>query len=362
MKVDDQKLLSPFTINGCEVKNRFVSKVELDEGVTTFKGMFTTHTMEYYERRAEEGIGMIVTGKQSSAMYRPRPDVTSYPSITETTEYVHRLKKMVDRVHRFGTKVFADVNTRFENVLPGFMLVKRLKETDVKPNNKVVQMNPNAAEDKIIDEYVKLATVARIVGFDGIQVDISPLDTSTNNHKFVVESSLSSKRDVKREIHKRISIAEKIVESIKIVCGDDFPVMLNIKINDEFIAYTQSTSTSPNYSTESVELDFVLQSISKLEIAGFDALNVDITASSYQFDNRNNYLLKRNLVLINKIKKQVNIPVILEAFKEQKQLAIHVLTKGFVDAIGVEDSYMLRHDLPLTNEGGSDHLTNYWIA
>lgn len=37
MKVDDQKLLSPFTINGCEVKNRFMSKVELDEGVTTFK-------------------------------------------------------------------------------------------------------------------------------------------------------------------------------------------------------------------------------------------------------------------------------------------------------------------------------------
>ena len=362
MKQDQQKLFSPFKINGCEVKNRCVSKVELDEGVTTFKGMFTTHTMEYYERRAEEGVGMIVTGKQSSEMYTSPQDISDNPSGAETAEYIHRLKKMVNRVHHFGTKVFADINTRFESALPGFLLVRRPKDTKMKPVNKVVELNRFAEEEKTIDEYVKLATVARIVGFDGIQVDITPVGSKLCNHNFIVESELASKRDIKREMHERIAFAEKVVESIKIVCGDDFPVMLNIKIDDEFIAFTQTTSGIQNYSTEGVGLEFVLQSMSELETAGFDAFNVDITASSYQLDDRNNYLLKRNLVLINKIKQRVNIPVILEAFKEQKSLAKSVLSKGFVDAIGVEDSYMLRHDLPFANERCSDQLSNYSIA
>ncbi|WP_297092605.1 hypothetical protein [uncultured Draconibacterium sp.] len=176
MKNNEQKLISPFAINGCEVKNRCVSKVRLDEGVTTFSGMFTTHTMEYYERRAEEGVGMIVTGNQSSEMYAPRQDLTDYPSGAEMTEYIQRLKKMVERVHRFGTKVFAGVNTSFSSALPGFLLVRRIDESKNKVReDKVVTLNSYAEEDQAIDEYVRLATVARIVGFDGIQVDLTPV-------------------------------------------------------------------------------------------------------------------------------------------------------------------------------------------
>ncbi|WP_297092606.1 hypothetical protein [uncultured Draconibacterium sp.] len=177
-----------------------------------------------------------------------------------------------------------------------------------------------------------------------------------------MDSSFNKITNLQGEIRERIAFANKVVEAIKIVCGDDFPVMLNIRIDDKFIAATQSARSREKAWSDYNGIERVLEGVSELELAGFDAFNVDLTASSMKFESSNDYLLKRNLVLINKIKQQVSVPVILEAFKEQKELAKKVLHKGFVDAIGVEDSYLLRHDHPSAQDTVYDHYSKYWIA
>ncbi len=328
--------------------------------------MYTTKSEDYYIQKASEGVGLIVAKNEKTTNYTKSSYASRSSYGNQASVMVTKLRKMVERVHHFGTKVFAEINSDHNCTLPSFLLVRRVSNTTKTKEingNKVV-MNSFNQEEKEIEEYVKLATVAKIAGFDGVQVDISASQSLSNRYKYVMDYTTSAADELVRFVSERFAFAGRIVESIKIVCGDDFPVMLNFKINDDFIALTKKQFSGKSTWQWNSGIDLILNGVSKLELAGFDAFNFDITTSTYKFDESNSYLLKRNLILVNKMKAKVSVPVILETFREQKELAKHVLHKGFVDAIGVEETHNVRKEDSNSSgdEGRDDYLSNYWIA
>ena len=62
MKKEHQELFQPIRIGGVEIKNRYVMSPMADFGLVDKQGVPTDAGVEYFVRRAQGGIGLILTG------------------------------------------------------------------------------------------------------------------------------------------------------------------------------------------------------------------------------------------------------------------------------------------------------------
>ena len=343
------------------VKNRQVSNLDLGTAVGTVNGIFSTQSMDFYSSKANEKIGMIVTKSQSEDLQfdvkKADSDAGHYLS-----GYITRLKKMVDRVHQFGTKVFAELNSESNNFLPSFLPVKRVKNPIINRHwdDDVIVMNSEIEKEKVIDDYVKLATIAKMVGFDGAQVDISTGNATSD--KYMMDYHPTNTNATKA-LNERFEFAERVIDAIKVVCGDDFPVILNVNVDDEFLTLAGKQDVAQNILQNSTDNGNFIHGLQKLEEVGYDAFNLNITSTNFSKVSDNTYLLKRNLVLVNKIKDAVDIPVILQLQKEHSNLGAKALNKGIVDAIGLEERVLSEHNNQnRENVNYSNVQSGYWAA
>lgn len=356
MKQNNSRVNTPFQINDYQLKNRKVSELNTATFSNDTGGFFSTQSVDFYSNQTM-GAGMVVAKSKKGDVTWGINKQNELIKSNYGKGQIKQLRKMVERVQRFGTKVFAELNAEAGKYLPAFMLVKRTKKPILNRHweDDMVVLNPSMEKEKVIDEYVKLATMARITGFDGVQVDIS---TGFNTkYEYVMDGSSSSGNSLSLAIVERFEFAQKIVEAIKIVCGDDFPVVLNIEVDNDFVALTTNQAQSKYKYQNHTSNGQVINGLMKLEEVGYDAINLNFTSPGYDVQPQSNRVVKRNLVLVNKIKNALDIPIILQLDKQYQALANKVLNKGFVDAIGLDNSLLMQ-------DGGDNNSeqANYWIA
>ncbi len=100
-------LFTPGQIGNVTVKNRVVMPPMM-LGFGQFDGTPTEKMMDYYEERAIGGVGLIVT---EITRVNDFSGASAFAQLAISHDYhIAPLKKMIDRVHRHGTKMFIQLH------------------------------------------------------------------------------------------------------------------------------------------------------------------------------------------------------------------------------------------------------------
>lgn len=225
------KLLSKFNINGVgEIKNRIVM-APMTRGFADKNHCATSEISDYYERRARNDIGLIIT---EGIIIHPSGD--GYNNVTHlfTNEQMLSWKNVVDNVQKYKTKIYAQLwhcgRISHSDYTSGFDLISSTNkpaEGMNRQNNKpfgiprALKLDEMETTYKMFNHSAELALKA---GFDGIEVHMGHgylvdqfLDKNVNDRKDKyggsIENRIRFSIELLKSLTKKIN-AEKIMVRI----------------------------------------------------------------------------------------------------------------------------------------------------
>jgi 2,4-dienoyl-CoA reductase-like NADH-dependent reductase (Old Yellow Enzyme family) len=211
---DPSPLLTPFTINGLTLPNRFVmpgmQRQWCDDGVPQ------PRLADYYRERVEGGVGLIIT--ESCAV--------DHPSSTETPMFcrINDVTKSAwarcfDAVNRAGGRMFMQLWHEGAVRRAGDILSPSGLVHAGKPNGRAATL-PDL--DAIRDAFVRGALAARDIGAAGIEVHAC--------HGYLLDQFLWAETNQREDgyggddIRARVRFPAEIVRGIREALGANFPI------------------------------------------------------------------------------------------------------------------------------------------
>lgn len=102
-----KRLYTPFKVNKLELKNRVImSPMSIGH---TVDGFIMDDVVEFYKRRAQGGVGLIIFANMQWDKLRYNPN---HGAMLTDEKYIPSLKKLTDAIHEGGSKVFAQLMHR----------------------------------------------------------------------------------------------------------------------------------------------------------------------------------------------------------------------------------------------------------
>lgn len=223
-----KRLYTPFKVNKLELKNRVImSPMSIGH---TVDGFIMDDVVEFYKRRAQGGVGLIIFANMQWDKLRYNPN---HGAMLTDEKYIPSLKKLTDAIHEGGSKVFAQLMHRGRcanrasiqgeqavapSPIPGrfthFEMPKELTVEEIK---------------EFVDWQAEAAVIAKKAGFDGIEIEtnsgylygqfFSPL---TNHRTDEYGGSLEN----------RCRFMVETLEGMRAAVGPDYPISLRVSGSD----------------------------------------------------------------------------------------------------------------------------------
>lgn len=202
-------------------------------GLADAEGGFNRRGIEYYVRRAQGGVGLIITGV---TMVDDVIEVHSRPNCPTSTHnpvhFVRTSREMTERIHAYDAKVFLQMSAGFGRVT----IPTNLGEADPVAPSAI----PHRWLDKtcrpltideihhIVEQFGQGAYNAKRAGFDGVQ--IHAVHEGYLLDQFAISFFNQRTDQYGGSLGNRLRFAKEIVEEIKNRCGQDFPVTLRYSL------------------------------------------------------------------------------------------------------------------------------------
>lgn len=355
-----QNLFTPGQIGNVTLKNRVVMPPMM-LGFGQFDGTPTEKMMDYYEERAIGGVGLIVT---EITRVNDFSGASAFAQLAISHDYhIAPLKKMIDRVHRHGTKMFIQLHHPgrqnlglmmgtvpvsiamhrligncydkiFYKVAP---MGKKLMEKDLvlKTSSPSECNRAYSAESlnremtvqeirKIIQQFIDGALRAQKAGADGVELHAA--------HGYLIQQFLSPYTNQRTDcyggsLQNRLRFLLEILKGIKTACGSDFPVIVRLSVDE---CYKEIGREGIGYTLEEG-----VQMAKAIEAAGADAIDV----SSAGYDTYNYWLEPTSFepgwrkYMAAAVKKEVKIPVLAANLIRSPEQAEAQLAEGIQDFV-----------------------------
>lgn len=188
----------------------------------------------YYRRRAEGGVGLIITegtciGHPAASGYKDVPDLSGIQSLKGW-------RRVVEAVHQAGARI-----------VPQLWHVGPIRRPGMGPDPQVPGYGPSEISEEgkllvkamtlddieeVIEAYAQAARDAQAVGFDGVEIH--------GAHEYLLDSfiwSRSNQRDDEYggSLANRTRLAARVVQAVRKATGPDFPILFRFsqwKISD----------------------------------------------------------------------------------------------------------------------------------
>ena len=234
---DVRSLLAPATVAGLTVRNRFVmapmTRARSPQGIPT------AEVAGYYRRRAEGGVGLIITegtliDHPSAGHDQAVPRMSGGPP-------EHSWRHVVEEVHRAGGTIAAQlwhVGSLREGADERLIWSPSgVRETG---ERRGVPMTGQDI-DHIIDRFAEAARVAQRAGFDAVEVH--------GAHGYLVDEFLWAATNHRRDGYggtrrNRARFAAEIVHAVRDATSPDYPVIFRFSQFKER-AYTARLAETP---------------------------------------------------------------------------------------------------------------------
>lgn len=238
-------LLEPAAVAGLTLRNRFVmapmTRARSPQGVPT------AEVADYYRRRAEGGVGLIIT----EGTLIDHPSAGHDPAVPRIAPGAaeHGWRHVVEEVHRAGGKIAAQLwhvgSLREGEDERLIWSPSGVRETGARTG---VAMTGQDIE-LIVSRFAAAARVAQRAGFDAVEVH--------GAHGYLVDEFLWAATNHRRDGYggtrrNRARFAAEIVHAVRDATGPDFPIIFRFSQFKER-AYTARLAETPTELQEIVE-------------------------------------------------------------------------------------------------------------
>ncbi len=321
-------LFSPITIKTMELKNRIVMP-PMGTGFGELDGTPSQRSIDYYAARAQGGVGLIiveVTGVHSSGKM---PGVLSL----HDDSLIPRWRDLANAVHAHGAKIIPQLSHPGRQVISAITGTQLLAASAIPcPMMKETPKEMTKEDiEEIVEAYGEAARRAKEAGMDGVEIH--------GAHGYLIcnfMSPWSNKRtdEYGGSLSGRLRFALEVIESVRAKCGTDFPMTVRLSC-DEMV----KGGLVPE------EVEIICRILAE---AGVDVLSI----------SRGNYGAFRwfippgavpiavNASFTERVKKLVDIPVIVAHRIHDPLVAEHILAMGKADLVAMGRALIADPDLP----------------
>jgi 2,4-dienoyl-CoA reductase-like NADH-dependent reductase (Old Yellow Enzyme family)/thioredoxin reductase len=323
-------LFSEGQIGNIEIKNRIVM-LPMARQFQGFNGEVTQKTIDYYAERAKGGVGLIILG--STRVFPPGHQFYTPASLNIGDDrYIPGHCDLVQAIHAHGAKVAIQFGH-----IGGQTVHQSVAASDVQQFfcDGTAYCKPRPiTRDEIYDMFEWFgqgALKAKTAGYDMIEIHAA--------HGYLLSGFLSPKLNLRTDefggsLENRVSIIVKLIQQIKRMVGDDFPVGVRISA-DDFVEGSIDLGESPRVARI-------------LEEAGADVISV--SAGSHETQHLSNDIMRMDedfkRPLFEAVKKELNIPIIVGGGYRNPDRADKIVADGVADFLGMARSFLADPDWP----------------
>ena len=290
-----------------------------------FNGEVTQKTIDYYTERAKGGLGLIIVG--STRVFPLGHQFYTPASLNIGDDrYLPGHCDLVQAIHAYGTKVAIQFGH-----IGGQTVHQSVAASDVQQFfcDGTAYCKPRPiTRDEIYDMigwFGQGAVRAKTAGYDMVEIHAA--------HGYLLSGFLSPKLNLRTDefggsLENRTRIIVELVQQIKRMAGDDFPVCVRISA-DDFIEGSIDLGESP--------------AVAKiLEQAGADVISV--SAGSHETQHLSNDIMRLEedfkRPLFEAVKKEVDIPIIVGGGYRNPDSAEKIVADGIADFLGMARSFL----------------------
>lgn len=352
-----RNLFQPIKIGKLEVKNRFAMAPMGPLGLSDTEGGFNQRGIDYYTERAKGGTGLIITGVTFVDNEVEEHGMPNVPCPTHNpVHFVRTAKEMTERIHAYNAKVFLQMSGGFGRVT----IPTNLGEyPPVAPSpiqhrwlDKTCRELTVEEIHAIVEKFGKGAFNAKRAGFDGVQ--IHAVHEGYLIDQFAITLFNRRTDEYGGSLENRLRFAREIVEEIKRICGDDFPVTLRYSPKSFIKDFRDGALPGEEFVEKGRDLDEGIEAARLLVSYGYDALDVDVGSyDSWWWSHPPMYQEKGLYRPFAKIMKEtVNVPIICAGRMDNPDMAAAALEDGTCDMVSLGRPLLAEPDYVNKLRGG----------
>lgn len=346
-------LFNKSQINRMELNNR-IFRSATHEGMADENGLPKEELKDLYVQLARGGVGCIITG-YTGIMQNGKSSLKNMLMIDEDGK-LEKYKDIVNAVHENGSKIImqlAHCGAQARSAITGTELISPSGKKDLAFTEDISKKMDEDDIEMVIQSFVEGAVRAKKAGFDGVQIHIA--------HGYLLCQFLSPYTNTRNDkwggsVEQRFEIIKEVMLRTRKAVGDDFAIIAKLNIEDNregglrVEESLEAAKLLEKYSCDAIELScgvvedgFYLargrMPMRAIEYFTSGILNAD-TRDIYDEPTR-----LYNLEGAKKIKKAVNIPIILVGGIRDKVDMEMALSSG-MDYVSMSRALIREPDLP----------------
>lgn len=361
MRKEYEPLFTPFKIGNVEIKNRFVM-CPMTGTSPIMKNKFNQSIVEFYKRRAKNGVGLIIT---APCMVLDMWGRGYWLSDAEDT-FKGPFKNFVSEIHECGSKIFMQlgvglgrvVHTNPEVPIPGAEIKNILTAASELPNVWDPQIIHRAlTREEIIelrDNTIKSAVLAKESGVDG--VEIHAVHEGYLLDQFAISFFNHRNDEYGGTLENRMRLACEIVKGIREACGEDFGISMRFGIVSKIKDFNSGALPGENYIEKGRTKEESIAAANMLIQAGCNAFNADNGSyDSWYWAHPPVYMAPAcNLSDAEFLKSNIEATVICAGRMENHLKTAAAIKENRIDAVGIARQFLADYELVSKLERGKE--------
>jgi 2,4-dienoyl-CoA reductase-like NADH-dependent reductase (Old Yellow Enzyme family)/thioredoxin reductase len=319
-----EKLFSPVHIGRVEIENR-VAMTAMGVNLAAAGGGVNDDIIAFYEARARGGVGLIISG-----ICRVMDEAGAGEACqiaARNAEDQQGLERLMDTVHKYGTKMFIQLHHPGRNYGLGGEQAVSASAVEYPGSGKAPRALTVPEIEQIERAFINGARLAQTAGVDGVELH--------GAHGYLINSFLSpylNRRDDRYggSFENRIRFVLEIIAGIRAACGKDFPLGVRLSAEEFLGDKGNDIAASCKIAVE-------------LEKAGVDFLDISSTIPDSPVPasiEPGTYEQGWKKYMAAEVKKHVKIPVIAVANIKEPDVAESILEEGCCDLVGVARGHL----------------------
>ena len=318
MKNDYPHIFSPLTVKNMTIKNRIVM-MPMGTNYGEQNGEMSFLHINYYEQRAKGGTGLIIV--ENASIDSPQGSNGTTQLRIDHDNYLPRLFKFCENIHRYGTKIAIQINHAGASAISSRINMQPVSASDVPSKEGGEIPRPLSREEilHIVKKYGEAAKRAQTAGFDAVEIHAG--------HSYLISQFLSPITNKRTDefggsVENRTRFCRMVIDEVRKQVGPFFPIMLRLSA-DELMEGGNTLDDTLKY------LDYLQEEVDIFDVSC--GLNGSI---QYQIDA--NYLPDGWRSYMSKaVKEKFNKPCISMGNIRDPKVAERILADGDADLIGM---------------------------
>ena len=318
MKNDYPHIFSPLTVKNMTIKNRIVM-MPMGTNYGEQNGEMSFLHINYYEQRAKGGTGLIIV--ENASIDSPQGSNGTTQLRIDHDNYLPRLFKFCENIHRYGTKIAIQINHAGASAISSRINMQPVSASDVPSKEGGEIPRPLSREEilHIVKKYGEAAKRAQTAGFDAVEIHAG--------HSYLISQFLSPITNKRTDefggsVENRTRFCRMVIDEVRKQVGPFFPIMLRLSA-DELMEGGNTLDDTLEY------LDYLQEEVDIFDVScGLNgSIQYQIDAN-YLPDGWRSYMAKA-------VKEQFNKPCISMGNIRDPKVAERILADGDADLIGM---------------------------